>query len=89
LAQLEGLLVPQRLELTQVGLQSSSDNGETLTRWPAFKEVVRTDEHVFFFIASETAFRMPHRAFRDPQEFYAFTDEAEELQRRYSRNYLP
>ena len=87
-AQREGLLVPQRLELTQVGLQSSSADGETLTRWPAVKEVVRTDEHVFFFISSKTAFLVPRRAFRDPQEFEAFASEARELQQRYSSNDL-
>jgi hypothetical protein len=85
-AQRAGLLVPQRLELTQVGLQSSSADGETLTRWPAVKEVVRTDEHVFFFISSKTVFLMPRRAFHNSQEFEAFADEAKELQRRYYKN---
>ncbi len=85
-AQREGLLVPQRLELTQVGLQSSSPSGETLTRWAAVKEIVRTDEHVFFFISSKTAFLMPRRAFSDAQEFEAFAREAEDLRQRHSTN---
>jgi hypothetical protein len=83
-ARRDGLLVPQRLELTQIGLQSSSPNGETLTRWSAVKEVVRSDEHVFFFISSKTAFLMPRRAFQDPQEFEAFANDAAELQQRYA-----
>ncbi len=68
----EGQLVGQRLELLPLGLRVTSRNGETLTRWPAVKEVVRTEDHVFFFIASRTAFLAPRRAFADANAFDVF-----------------
>jgi hypothetical protein len=81
MARREGLLVPQRVELTGDGLKGTSEKGETLTRWSGVKEVVRTEGHVFIFISRRTAFMAPRRAFPSHADFDAFAREAAEHHR--------
>jgi hypothetical protein len=72
--------VPQRLELTPEGLRATSSKGETLTRWAAIREIIQTEEHLFFFIGRKTAFMMPRRAFGTDTGFTLFAMQAAELQ---------
>jgi len=81
LARRNGALVPQRVALTPSGLRVTSAHGETLTRWPAVRDVVRAPDHIVFLLASRTAFVAPRRAFADPAAFEAFHRRALEMHR--------
>ncbi len=77
LARRQGLIVPQRLEIAPEGLRAVSEKGETLTRWAAVREVARSGEHVFLFVAPRLAYIVPGRALPDPRAFEAFGEAAE------------
>lgn len=76
-ARRDGLVGPQRVELTPQGLRTTSPKGETLTRWSGVQEVVRTQDHVFVFVTRNTAFMAPRRAFPSADAFEAFGRETE------------
>jgi hypothetical protein len=69
----------QRLVLTAEGVVHSSPRGHGVNYWSGIKRLGATDQHLFIYITSVSAYTVPRRAFIDDESFRAFVAEAERL----------
>lgn len=59
------VLGPQRLPVSQAGLQVVTAAGDGHVNWSAFEKLAQNDEYIFLYIGAANAIVIPKRAFTD------------------------
>lgn len=67
-----GRLGRHRVVLGEDGVIESTVVNQSRTAWPGVDRVEQSPDYIFIYIAPVTAYVIPKRAFRDPQEAEAF-----------------
>lgn len=67
------------------GIAISAPTGSTAFHWPTIREIVTTDEHIFFFYNARCAAILTRRAFESPDQYASFL----QLARAYQRAQTP